>query len=448
MRTGGGARWLAVTALMIWLGTVALAACVDPGYAYWFRNDSQQPLVVALEEEGFEQEYQVGSRGSGLLVETLGTFHGRVEVLSAECRPLAIAQVAHQGALFTFTADGRLQEAEYASSSPGVGGQLPETQQCVSRVGLASGAVIARGPQPPLLVAFSGGPDQDIWTVLTDGSPAVQLTRGPESDQNPSWSPDGALIAFDRLRADDSSDVLTVGSSGGKAKFLIKQAFAATWSPDGRSVAYLAGAPADEIAPLMLANTDGSRPRRLADGASSIEWSPDSRHLVFTIFNGVADTQLWVVQADGRGAQLVAAGVPSGIWADDSTRIAYLSSDIHIYDVATDSDTTVKHDGVITGLAAWSPDGRWFVVDSPTTSGVDAPMGLYLLPAAGGAVRQLSQPGQFFADSGAMYARDGQWIAFLRQNSSGISAELWIMHADGSDASALSAGVQQAVIRP
>jgi hypothetical protein len=54
----------------------------------------------------------------------------------------------------------------------------------------------------PRLVDKSGG----IAVIAADGGDAVFVTTGGPSDNNPSWSPDGSLIAFDR----SSSEALSV----------------------------------------------------------------------------------------------------------------------------------------------------------------------------------------------------------------------------------------------
>ena len=40
--------------------------------------------------------------------------------------------------------------------------------------------------------------NSDVWFARADGStPPVNLSRHPEADSNPAWSPDGSLIAYD-----------------------------------------------------------------------------------------------------------------------------------------------------------------------------------------------------------------------------------------------------------
>ncbi|HLZ29874.1 MAG TPA: S9 family peptidase [Chloroflexota bacterium] len=75
----------------------------------------------------------------------------------------------------------------------------------------------------------------------------LQITDGDWDDAEPTWSPDGKLVAFtsNRERDRDTSlltDVWAVPSAGGRARRLTRhrgQASVPVFSPDGREVAYL-----------------------------------------------------------------------------------------------------------------------------------------------------------------------------------------------------------------
>ena len=87
-----------------------------------------------------------------------------------------------------------------------------------------------------------------VFVVSTDGSAPVQISDGDFIDADPTWSPDGDSIVFASARHterddDDASDLWRVDAKGG-----IPQRLTATtgpvmlpaFSPDGRSIAYLA----------------------------------------------------------------------------------------------------------------------------------------------------------------------------------------------------------------
>jgi Tol biopolymer transport system component len=80
----------------------------------------------------------------------------------------------------------------------------------------------------------------DIWTMRADGSDKRRLTMTDEYDTEPTWSPDGARIAFRRSSPVFGSDLATIAASGG-AVTRVPHAGSETapaWSPDGRFIAF------------------------------------------------------------------------------------------------------------------------------------------------------------------------------------------------------------------
>lgn len=85
------------------------------------------------------------------------------------------------------------------------------------------------------------------------GSEPMQLTDGAYSHANPSFSPDGALIAFEGARYDDADwrahcrDIYTVPATGGEVRCLTGERLSAAhpaFSPDGLRIAFFANEPA------------------------------------------------------------------------------------------------------------------------------------------------------------------------------------------------------------
>jgi len=80
--------------------------------------------------------------------------------------------------------------------------------------------------------------ERDIFTTPSDGSGTeTNLTNSPETETYPSWSPDGALIVFDRS-TDTSDSIFTMGSDGSDQTIIIRSGFLAAFSPNGRRIAY------------------------------------------------------------------------------------------------------------------------------------------------------------------------------------------------------------------
>lgn len=94
---------------------------------------------------------------------------------------------------------------------------------------------------------WTGDRRQQIYVVAADGSSGpVQLTDGDYESTTPTWSPDGAWIAFSSARDDDWDvstvvDLYVVSSGGGDPHKLTHSdgaCFFPAWSPDGSLLAF------------------------------------------------------------------------------------------------------------------------------------------------------------------------------------------------------------------
>jgi Tol biopolymer transport system component len=143
-----------------------------------------------------------------------------------------------------------------------------------------------------------------MWVASTDGTGLRRLTA---LGGCPSWSPDGGRIlyvarggALRTIRPDGSGDTLLLAHAppcSYPASFV--------WSPDGRTIA-LRDAPSGRLE-LLDAATRQLRDVRAFHEVTSIAWSPDSSQLLVTARpRAHACSSLWRVGADGTGARLVA----------------------------------------------------------------------------------------------------------------------------------------------
>jgi len=162
------------------------------------------------------------------------------------------------------------------------------------------------------------------------------------------------------------------------------------WSPDGKSIAYLAGDA------LFLYDVEAKRSAKLDTGAGAVAfpcWSPDGKAIVFyripeedgPIALGavdlpagrvkVAQPELWPMpeEGDGRGymgrpdLEMIALmalvfGQPMS-WSPDGRRLACLGPDpsgtaMLLLDYPAGTTTRVVSTDKIVGWLAWSPDGK------------------------------------------------------------------------------------------
>jgi hypothetical protein len=140
--------------------------------------------------------------------------------------------------------------------------------------------------------------NQDIWTMHADGIGAVRLTC-TAGDGEPAWSPDGSLIAFTRkfqvfVMRPDGSDVrqLTVGAP---------VAASPSFTPDGARIAFIRHA-GDDIG-LFVVGIDGTGARRVDAGYDwAPAWSPDGSKIVFNSNRdhpSTATQALYTIDRDG-----------------------------------------------------------------------------------------------------------------------------------------------------
>jgi len=128
--------------------------------------------------------------------------------------------------------------------------------------------------------------DANVWVMNADGSGKVQLTKhltkGDLWDMNATWSPDGKQIAFNRVRFKKMSvDVFVMNADGGGIKLVttrphpmpVWEAWRPSWTPDGK-ILYL-----DYDGNPCAVNLDGSGRVRLTEGRSGREYdlSPDGK---------------------------------------------------------------------------------------------------------------------------------------------------------------------------
>jgi dipeptidyl aminopeptidase/acylaminoacyl peptidase len=145
-----------------------------------------------------------------------------------------------------------------------------------------------------------------VFVVAREGGAPKQLTEGEYAHGEPSWSPDGRLIAFTAARHDgrdddDAVDLWVVEAAGGPPRRLTSTSgpvSGPTFAPDGRLVAYVVRPAINAFArnhQLFVVSPEGGPARSLSAGLDRsivalgdvwAAWSPDGRELLFAVEDG------------------------------------------------------------------------------------------------------------------------------------------------------------------
>ena len=155
-----------------------------------------------------------------------------------------------------------------------------------------------------------------------DGSNQAQLTSMPSGVYAlaPTWSPDGARIAFER-----GADIWLMNADGsGQANITADLHLVATtpaWSPDGTRIAFTG---TDEQSDIWVIRPDGTGLANLTNTPRGVQerwpdWSPDGSRLTFS---RLPATQIYTINADGTGASFVTTGGRPA-WSPDGTKITF-----------------------------------------------------------------------------------------------------------------------------
>jgi Tol biopolymer transport system component/predicted Ser/Thr protein kinase len=309
----------------------------------------------------------------------------------------------------------------------------------------------------------------DLYVGRIAGGARVRLTNDDAIEEDPKFSPDGDMVAFTRVQgADGVAEVRVLPSLGGDIVSTIPRAANATWSPDGRRLAYVRQNESGALA-LVISGVDGLEPSVIL-AADSVyprlqnpAWSPDGRHVTVVRSTGGAAGELWLVPVDagaprrllnepastfsdfpaftrdGRGIVHASnRGGSTNLWllpvrggtpvrlttgpgpdesptvADDGS-IAFLNSRwrdlLQVFDAVTGvRRTLLTHTPYLWGPAI-SPDGQEIAF---TRSEVDGAWHIWSVPLAGGTAKRLTS-----TDAGELYPRwspDSAYVWFHTWN--------------------------------
>jgi TolB protein len=272
----------------------------------------------------------------------------------------------------------------------------------------------------------------EIYLMDGDGTNPRRVTENTSSDGFPVLSPDGRRIVFEsnRLRKEgepfNTSDLFVMNADGSGQTALVRGS-SATWSPDGRRIAFHASA-SGTAKPINLlpgaATTDSdifvmnlddftknrARPKNITNNSAAIDddpdWSPKGQKIAFTSHavtdntDNHATAEIYVIDADGAGKPTRLTNnneeerAPS--WSADGKRIVFCcrkgGPDLEICVMNADGTGQVQlTDNTIGDLTpSWSPDGKKIVFHRRV--GGQGQFQLFMMNADGSGEKQLTFP--------------------------------------------------------
>jgi Tol biopolymer transport system component len=174
-------------------------------------------------------------------------------------------------------------------------------------------------------VAYASA-DTSLWKRRADGSGSVQLSFPPQRIELPRWSPDGKWIAFmGRRDPSDTYQVYLIPAEGGEWTAVWRDEMpqgAPTWSPDGARLAFgnlLPGdVPSSRVAiHLVDVKTHEATIVPGSTGLWTARWSPDGRWIA-ALTRDSKGLMVYDLQS-GRWRKLATAGSISDLnWSHNS----------------------------------------------------------------------------------------------------------------------------------
>ncbi|HVT57605.1 MAG TPA: DPP IV N-terminal domain-containing protein [Thermoanaerobaculia bacterium] len=144
----------------------------------------------------------------------------------------------------------------------------------------------------------SKDPESAVYLLDLATGKHRRLTQLPDAS-DASWSPDGTQVVFS-ARSKETREIYVMNADGTNQKQLTNLGMAAVspvWSPDARSIAFVASG-------WFTMDANGANQRHVSRlAALKVEWAPDSKHLLV-----VGEGGAYVCEADGANGKGIAAG--------------------------------------------------------------------------------------------------------------------------------------------
>jgi len=142
-----------------------------------------------------------------------------------------------------------------------------------------SPAVSPGGGEVAMILSKDGW--TDLYVCRSDGTDLRRLTKSPQDESSPCWSPDGKWICY-AAKDKERRSLCKISPSGGTPQRIATSGTPSPtepdWSPDGKWIAFTAQYRDFQI---CVVPASGGTPTLLVEGEDP-SWAPNSRTLIFT----------------------------------------------------------------------------------------------------------------------------------------------------------------------
>jgi len=242
----------------------------------------------------------------------------------------------------------------------------------------------------------------DIYSMTVDGKEQFNITHdktfGVKVDVEPTWSPDGNLVAFERQYTKQrGADVMIVRADGTKLRTLSPPASRdgvwnthPSWSPDGSMVVFSSNR--DGNFDLFAVKASGLGLQQLTFTKGSVrnlepQWSPDGHTILFVRSGptavGGTQAHLYLLKLEsGAVVQLTWTPTDRGVgdmtpaWSPDGTRIAFTSdrfgsNDIYVMNADGRNLARLTQKLSNDNHPTWAPNGQTLAFMSDRTGATE-----------------------------------------------------------------------------
>ena len=281
-----------------------------------------------------------------------------------------------------------------------------------------------------------------IWVVNSHGSNPQQITGDVSealSHVNPSWSPDGKKIVFQNIER-TKFDIKLVELVSKKVEWVTNDLFQdlnPVWAGD---YIYFSSYRSGGLNIWRVSANGSGAPQQLTIGAGQdveIAVSPDGKQLAFTILRQNADVWRLAVSPETGAPNNAPSSVivstredSRGAWSPDGNQIAFNSDrtgDMNIwkYSFAEENIEQLTKGPGGDYQPNWSPDGNWITFFSCRAGNAD----IWLIDSSGNQLKRLTKNKSL--EINPFFSPDGKQIAYQSDESGRL--EVWLMNPDGRD---------------